>query len=62
MAIKPKDIYKSRKKSHTAAKVTVLAIFLVIALVITAFFVVRSWAVYDSETGTATIVWPWTPE
>jgi hypothetical protein len=60
MAIKPKDIYKGRKKSHTAAKVTALVLCLVVALSITAFFVIRSWAVYNSETGTATIIWPWT--
>ena len=58
VAIKPKDIYKGRQKTHRTAKITVACVVILLILVITAFFVIRSWAVFD-EAGNATIVWPW---
>lgn len=58
MAIKPKDVYKGRQKSHRTAKLITLTVVLLLALLIGMFFWLRQYAVYDKE-GNATIVMPW---
>jgi hypothetical protein len=58
MAIKAKDIYKGRQKTHKLAKLfTVIAAVLVIGAV-SLFFGLRQYAVYD-ENGDATLIFPW---
>lgn len=58
MAIKPKDVYRGRQKSHRTAKIIIWAVVLLLALAIGMFFWLRQFAVYDKY-GNATIVMPW---
>lgn len=57
MAIRAKDIYQGRKKSHSRAGVIITVILAVLIAVILIFYGLRNYAVYD-ENGNATIVLP----
>lgn len=57
MAIKPKDIYKGRKKTRKAGRTIAIVIVLLIVAAISLFFGLRHYAVYD-ESGNAKIVLP----
>lgn len=57
MDIKPKDVYKGRRKTHRTAKIIIWAIVILLVLAIALFFLLRQFAVYD-EYGNATIVLP----
>lgn len=57
MAIKSKDIYKGREKSHKVGKTIVIVIVLLLVAAVSLFFGLRHYAVYD-EHGNATIVLP----
>lgn len=58
MAIKAKDIYQGRKKSHSRAGVIITVILALIVAAVLLFYGLRHYAVYD-EGGNATIVLPW---
>lgn len=57
MAIKPKDIYRGRQKTHRTAKTITCLLLAVLVLAIALFLGLRQFAVYD-EYGNATIVLP----
>lgn len=57
MAIKPKDIYKGRQKTHTVAKVVTAVVVALLVILTAAFFWLRQFAVYD-EDGNATLISP----
>lgn len=58
MAIRAKDIYEGRKKSHGHVGVVIIIILALLATAILIFYGLREYAVYD-ENGNATIVLPW---
>jgi len=58
MAIKAKDIYQGRKKTHSRAGVIITVILALIVAAVLLFYGLRHYAVYD-ESGNATIVLPW---
>ena len=58
MAIRAKDIYQGRKKSHSRAGVIITVVLVLITAALLLFYGLRHYAVYD-ESGNATIVLPW---
>lgn len=58
MAIRAKDIYQGRNKSHSRAGVIIAIVLALIAAALLLFYGLRHYAVYD-ESGNATIVLPW---
>lgn len=57
MAIKPKDVYKGRRKSRKTGKIIVWTVVTLLVLTIALFFGLRHFAVYD-EYGNATVILP----
>lgn len=57
MAIKPKDVFKGRQKTHRVAKIVTAAIVALVVLLVAVFFWLRQYAVYD-EQGNATLISP----
>ncbi|MEG0778698.1 MAG: hypothetical protein RR147_06930 [Oscillospiraceae bacterium] len=59
MSIKPKDVYRGRRKSrsYVIALISVLLALLILAILV--FYGLRSTAVYDKD-GNATLILPFT--
>lgn len=57
MAVKPKEVYKGRQKSHKLAKVITASVLALVVIAVALFFWLRQYVVYD-ENGNATLISP----
>ncbi len=61
MAIKAKDVYRGRQKSHKTAWTIVIIAVVLLAAAIGLFYGLRHYVVYDGD-GNATIVLPFSQQ
>ena len=61
MAIRPRDVYRGRRKSRSLFTIIVTVFFALLITVVLLFFTLRNYVVYD-EYGNATIVLPFQRE